>query len=170
MKVVGIAGPPGSGKTLIATLFVKRGFKLYTMGDVIRKYAEERRITPDEAAVLIRLERGMRAVVKGLSLIPGDRIVIDGLRSPEEADALEEALGRLFLVYVVASRETRLKRLASRGRLDDPASYVQFAMRDYREAKLGVANLLLRADAVIVNEDKSVEELEAEVDAIVKRL
>lgn len=170
MRAVGIAGPPGSGKTLIATLFARRGFKLYTMGDVIRKYAEERGVTPDEAAILIRLERGMRAVVKGLGLLPDDRIVVDGLRSLEEAEALEEALGGLFLVYVVASRETRLRRLSSRGRFDDPISYAQFAMRDYREAKLGVANLLLRADAIIVNEDKSVEELEAEVDSIVRRL
>ena len=170
MKAVGIAGPPGSGKTLIATLFVKRGFKLYTMGDVIRKYAEERGVTPDEAAVMIRIERGMRAVVRGLGLSPCDKIVIDGLRSPEEAEALEEILGSLFLIYVVASRGTRLRRLAARGRLDDPASYAQFAMRDYREAKLGVTALLLRADAVIVNEDKSVEELEAEVESIIKRL
>jgi len=37
---VGIAGLPGSGKTLITSLFVKRGFKPYTMGDVIRRYAD----------------------------------------------------------------------------------------------------------------------------------
>jgi len=165
---VGIAGLPGSGKTLITSLFVKRGFKPYTMGDVIRRYAEERGVTPDEAAVLIRLEGGMRAVVRGLR---GDhRIVIDGLRSPEEVEALEEALGRLFLVYVVASRQTRLRRLAARGREDDPATYAQFALRDYREMRLGVTALLMRADAIIVNEDKSVEELEAEVEAVARRL
>ncbi|MGC9170723.1 MAG: AAA family ATPase [Thermoproteus sp.] len=170
MVAVGIAGLPGSGKTLITSLFVKRGFKPYTMGDIIRSYAERRGVTPDEAAVLIRLEGGMRAVVRGLGLGRDDRVVIDGLRSPEEAEALEEILGRLFLVYVVASRQTRLRRLASRGREDDPATYAQFAMRDYREMKLGVTALLMRADAIIVNEDKSVEELEAEVDTIVRRL
>jgi dephospho-CoA kinase len=167
---VGIAGLPGSGKTLITSLFVKRGFKPYTMGDVIRRYAEERGVTPDEAAVLIRLEGGMRAVVRGLGVRGDHRIVIDGLRSPEEVEALEEALGRLFLVYVVASRQTRLRRLAARGREDDPATYAQFALRDYREMRLGVTALLMRADAIIINEDKSVEELEAEVEAVARRL
>lgn len=171
MAAVGIAGLPGSGKTLITSLFVKRGFKSLTMGDVIRKYAETKGITPDEAAVLIRLERGMRAVVSSLGITRGhDKVVIDGLRSLEEAEALEEMFGRFYLVYVVASRRTRLKRLQARGRSDDPASLAEFAMREYRELKFGVASLLSRADFIIVNEDKSVEELESEIDAIVRTL
>ncbi|MEZ0249269.1 MAG: AAA family ATPase [Thermoproteus sp.] len=170
MIVVGVAGLPGSGKTVITSLFVKRGFRPYTMGDVIRRYAESKGVTPDEAAILIRLEGGMRAVVRGLGVGYDDKVVVDGLRSPEEAEALEEALGRLFLVYVVASRETRMRRLIARGRADDPITYAQFAMREYREIRLGVTALLSRADAIIVNENKNVEDLEVEVDEIIKRI
>ncbi|MBP1449750.1 MAG: AAA family ATPase [Thermoproteus sp.] len=169
MRVVGIAGLPGSGKSLVASLFVKRGFALYTMGDIIRSYAKAKGITPDEAAILIRLERGSRAVAAGLGVRGGDA-VIDGLRSLDEVSTIEDAAGRLFLVFIAASRRTRLRRLVERGRLDDPSTLAQFAMREYRELKLGVADLLSRADYILVNENKSVEELDSEVEAIVKML
>ncbi|MFB6491479.1 MAG: AAA family ATPase [Thermoproteus sp. AZ2] len=171
MRVVGIAGLPGSGKSFVASLFAKRGFRIYTMGDVIREYAKARGVTPDEAAVLIRLERGSRAVVAGLGLRRGEGdVVIDGLRSLDEAAAIEEALGSLYLVYVVASRRTRLMRLMGRGRADDPRSIADFMMREYRELKFGVADLLSRADYILVNENKAEGDLDAEVESIIRSL
>lgn len=170
MRVVGIAGLPGSGKSFIASLFAKRGFRIYTMGDVIREYAKAKGVTPDEAAVLIRLERGSRAVVAGLGLRRGEDVVIDGLRSLDEVTAIEEALGSLYLVYVVASRRTRLMRLLGRGRADDPKSVADFMMREYRELKFGVADLLSRADYVLINENKAEGDLDAEVESIIRSL
>lgn len=97
---------------------------------------------------------------------PG-RVVVDGVRSIEEVEALEEALGSIFLIYVVASRKTRYMRLLSRGRTDDPLTYSQFYMRDLREMRFGLAELLARADYIIVNEERPIEELEKEVAKLV---
>jgi Dephospho-CoA kinase len=94
------------------------------------------------------------------------KVVIDGVRSLEEVETLEEAFGDVVLIYVVASRRTRYKRLASRGRGDDPTTYSQFLMRDVRELRFGLADLLARADYILVNEDKPIEELEKEVDRL----
>jgi len=167
MQFVAVAGLPGSGKTTVAKIIEKKGYTYVSMGDVVRAVAQKTGMTPDKVAVFMRLERGKRAVVKHiLEATKGERVVIDGVRSPEELDALEE-VGKTFLVYVVASRRTRYIRLYSRGRSDDPLTYSQFLMRDLRELKFGLADLLARADYIVVNENKTIEQLEEELSLVI---
>jgi dephospho-CoA kinase len=54
-------------------------------------------------------------------------------------------------------------RLIGRGRGDDPVTFSHFLMRDIRELRFGLADLLARADYILVNEDKSIEELQREI-------
>ena len=167
MQFVAVAGLPGSGKTTVAKIVEKRGYVYMSMGDVVRAVAQKTGMTPDKVAVFMRLEKGRRAVVNHiLETAKGERFVIDGLRSPEELDALEE-VGKTFLIYVVASKRTRYTRLYSRGRSDDPLTYSQFLMRDLRELKFGLADLLARADYIVVNENKTIEQLEEELSLVI---
>ena len=57
-------------------------------------------------------------------------------------------------------------RLIGRGRVDDPVTFSQFLMRDIRELRFGLADLLARADYVLVNENKSIEELQKEISGL----
>jgi len=167
-RVIAVAGLPGSGKTTIAKIIESRGYDYYSLGDVVRAEAQRAGTSPDRAAVALRLEKGKRAVAHALlkNVQTSTKIVIDGVRSLEEVEALEEVFGNVTLIYVVASRRTRYRRLAGRGRGDDPATYSQFLMRDIRELRFGLADLLARADYILVNEEKHLEELEKEVDKI----
>ncbi|ACB39623.1 AAA family ATPase [Pyrobaculum neutrophilum] len=164
-KIFAVAGLPGSGKTTVAKLIERRGYAYYSLGDVVRMEAQRAATAPDRAAVVLRIEEGRRAIVRRLVDIMkrGTNAVVDGVRGIEEVEALEEHLGPVTLIYVVASRETRFRRLAGRGRSDDPSTYSQFLMRDIRELKFGLADLLARADYILVNEGKDIEALEAEV-------
>ncbi|MEM0369938.1 MAG: AAA family ATPase [Pyrobaculum sp.] len=165
---IAVAGLPGAGKTTVAKLIEARGYSYYNLGDVVRRESEILGTPPDRTAVVLRLGYGKRAIVKKIleTMRPG-RVVVDGVRSIEEVEALEEALGSIFLIYVVASRKTRYMRLLSRGRTDDPLTYSQFYMRDLREMRFGLAELLARADYIIVNEERPIEELEKEVAKLV---
>jgi dephospho-CoA kinase len=164
-RVVAVAGLPGSGKTTVAKIIESYGYSYYSLGDIVRAEAQRAGTSPDKTAVVLRLEKGRRAVARGLleNMKTSAKIVIDGLRSLEEAEALEEVFGHVFLIYVVASRRTRYTRLVGRGRVDDPVTYSQFLMRDIRELRFGLADLLARADYILVNEDKSIEELQKEI-------
>ncbi len=62
MKVFGVTGLPGSGKSIISRIAKKEGVYTISMGDVIRKEAERRNCTPGEAAVNLRKQYGNNIV------------------------------------------------------------------------------------------------------------
>ncbi|RAP53468.1 MAG: hypothetical protein BZ138_00840 [Methanosphaera sp. rholeuAM270] len=62
MKVYGVTGLPGSGKSIISKIAVKEGIYTISMGDVIRKEAEKNNCTPGEAAVNLRKQYGNNVV------------------------------------------------------------------------------------------------------------
>jgi dephospho-CoA kinase len=62
LKVFGVTGLPGSGKSIISRLAAKEGIYTVSMGDVIRKEAEKCKCTPGEAAVNLRKRYGNNIV------------------------------------------------------------------------------------------------------------
>ncbi len=62
MKVYGVTGLPGSGKSIISRIAKKDGIHSISMGDVIRKEAEKQNCTTGEAAVNLRKKYGNNVV------------------------------------------------------------------------------------------------------------
>ena len=62
MKVFGVTGLPGSGKSIISRIAKKEGIYTVSMGDVIRREAERRHCTTGEAAVNLRKQYGNNVV------------------------------------------------------------------------------------------------------------
>lgn len=62
MKVFGVTGLPGSGKSIISRIAKKEGIHTISMGDVIREEAEKRHITTGQAAVNLRKQYGNNVV------------------------------------------------------------------------------------------------------------
>ncbi len=62
MKVFGVTGLPGSGKSIISRIAKKEGIFTVSMGDVIRKEAELQNCTTGEAAVNLRKRYGNNVV------------------------------------------------------------------------------------------------------------
>ncbi len=97
-------------------------------------------------------------------------VVIDGARSIREIEAIEEALStKVVLIYVVAPWRARFERLLRRGRPDDPKTIEDFLMRDLRELRYGLGDLIARADYILVNES-SIEEFREGVRRILTSL
>ncbi len=175
--IIAVTGMPGSGKSTIARIIAGEiGARVYSMGDVVRRevvrrglpltvenverVAEELRRELGRAAVAILLARELEGVE--------DPIVVDGLRSVDEARVLAR-LGRVCIVAVHASPLTRLRRLLARGRVDEVRGWRDLRLRDRKNLEFGIGEAIALADYMIVNEG-SIEEARSQAVAVARRV
>jgi dephospho-CoA kinase len=175
--VVGLAGMPGSGKSLVVETAVEEGYSVVTMGDVVREETAARglELNPENVGKVmleLRAARGESAVAE--KCIPrieqkeGSKVVVDGLRSYVEAEVFKRHFPKFVLVAVHASPETRFSRLFSRGRSDDPKNWAVFHERDMRELSVGLGDAVALAEYLIINDD-TVETLKKRANEVLRR-
>lgn len=177
MRVIGVSGMPGSGKSIISDKCVEKGAIIVSMGDIIREEAKKRGETTGETAVNLRKERGEYIVseltiqkIKKLLNEGNEKIVVEGIRSHHEVEMFKENFESFMIVSVFANPLTRFERLKNRMREDDSQDYDGFLERDYRELGFGLGNVISLSDKMIINESdlesyyKKIEELLNEID------
>jgi len=179
MKVVSIVGMAGAGKTEVAGIFEKHGFKRIRFGDITDEEIKKRGLTLNEEnerliRKKIRQEQGMDAYAKlNLARINKARqnsdVVIDGLYSWEEYIFLKEYYGQDFYVVAVWSApETRYARLT--GRQNRGLTLKEAVSRDREEIeKIKKGGPIAMAGFTIINES-SLEELSKQTEQIIAGL
>ena len=129
MKIIGFVGLPGSGKGEASQIAGQHGLAVVVMGDVIRQEAARQGLELTDGNLgrignALRAAEGPDAVARRAlekaKATGKDVVVVDGLRSREEADFFRAHADEFHLVEVCAPAEARLKWLAARGRPDDP--------------------------------------------------
>lgn len=129
MKIIGFVGLPGSGKGEASQIARQLGLAVVVMGDVIRQEAARQGLEPSDENLgrignELRASEGPAAVARRalqMARATGKEIVVvDGLRSREEADFFWANAEEFHLVEICAPAGARLKWLAARGRPDDP--------------------------------------------------
>jgi dephospho-CoA kinase len=176
--VIGLAGMPGSGKSVVVDVAREMGYDVVVMGDVIRQETLKRgfELTPQNVGkVMLELRKESGNYVIAQKCIPkieeqtSSKVLVDGLRSVFEADIFKEHFAKFSLVAVHTSPQTRFCRLSSRRRSDDPAEWKVFQDRDMRELGVGLGNVIAMAEQVIVN-DNSFEHVKAKVKVSLERI
>jgi len=139
VKIIGFVGLPGSGKGEASQIARQHGLAVVVMGDVIRQEAARQGLKPTDQNLgnignALRAAEGPEAVAKRtleMAKATGkDVVVVDGLRSQEEADFFRVHADEFHLVEVCAPAQARLKWLAARGRPDDPGKSTAKDARD----------------------------------------
>jgi len=150
VKVLCVAGMPGCGKEEFLRVAAEHGFTIVRMGDVVREEATKRGIgTSDEAIGGFAHSERERS---GFG-ITGERVVIDGLRGFMELDVFRKHLGESIQVVAIhAAPKVRFERLRARNRSDAPTTWEEFRVRDIRELRWGLGDVIATADYMIVNE------------------
>lgn len=129
MKIIGLVGLPGSGKGEASRVARQQGLTVLVMGDVIRQEAARQGLEATDVNLgrigsALREQEGPEAVARRVlewAVAGGeDTVVVDGLRSREEADYFASQAEEFHLVEICAPAEERLGWLRARGRPDDP--------------------------------------------------
>lgn len=174
--VVGLAGMPGSGKSLVVETARAAGYAVVVMGDVVREETQKRGLKPtpeNVGKVMLELRKDGGASVIADKCIPkieqqkSGKVIVDGVRSLGEVYAFKAHFSKFSLIAVHASPETRFNRLYSRRRSDDPDVWVLFHERDMRELGVGLGNAIAMAEYLVVNENKR-DEIKARVKEILR--
>ncbi len=169
--VVGLAGMPGSGKSVVVDTARELGYAVVVMGDVVRQETTKRglELTPQNVGkVMLELRAEGGNYVIAQKCIPkiaeqtSHKVLVDGLRSLYESDIFKENFVKFNLIAVHASPEMRFSRLSNRHRSDDPTEWKAFKERDMRELGVGLGNVIAMAQQIIVN-DNSFEYVKAKV-------
>ena len=172
MKVYGITGLPGSGKSIISKFTENEGIHIISMGDIVRKEAESLSCSSEVAAVNLRRKYGNGVFaelcvdeIRNLSKETAnnqeqlqnesieDIYIIEGIRSSYEVDIFSENFDDFKIIAIHASPRTRFERLKKRNRSDDSDDFDTFLERDRRELKFGIGNVISSADFMIINDD-----------------
>jgi len=183
MKVLGVSGLPGSGKSLISKIGEKKSINVLKMGDIVREEAEKRKTDTGKTAIDLRKEHGdfvlAKIIIKkindysNLNKFNKDKLknkienkietntndtlhdffIIEGIRSQSEVDLFKKNFDIFRLVSVFSSPDTRFNRLKNRKRKDDSQNYEEFLKRDYRELNFGIGDVIATSDAIIINEN-----------------
>ena len=132
MKVLGVTGMPGSGKSVFIDTALEKYGIVVSMGDIIREKARERGEDTGTTAKKIREEFGQYIVseltVERIKEIlkednEADFILVDGIRSPYEVEMFKENFDNFSSVSIFACAKTRFERLLIRNRADDSDNY-----------------------------------------------
>ncbi len=154
-----MTGMPAAGKEEFQKVAADLGYAIVRMGDVVREEARRRGLPVTDTAVggMAHEERQKHGEAvwaeRTIPRVLGERVCIDGLRSPAELAAFRRAFGSGLIVYAIeASPRTRWERVRLRQRPDDARTWEEFLRRDSREEGWGLSKVIEAADVRIVNE------------------
>jgi len=165
VEVLGVTGLPLSGKTTFAEIAEDHGFERFRMGNALLAEMEKRGIdvtnrSVREFATDMREKEGNEAIAD--LCVPhiqekienGRKVVIDGIRSPEEIERFRDAFGTDILFNCIhSSRQKRFERSKKRERKDDDLETIDdLKWRDEKELSWGLDEAMDRADFLIRNE------------------
>jgi dephospho-CoA kinase len=176
--IIGLAGMPGAGKSLVVNVAKENGYGVIVMGNEVREEAKRRSMPPTPenlGKIMLELRRieGETAIAKKcIPKIEGEtkqKIIIDGIRSLHEVEEFKKNFPFFTLIAVHASPETRFKRLYQRQRSDDPKNWKIFRERDLRELSVGLGNAIATAEYIVVNEER-LEFVREKIEKVLRRI
>lgn len=160
--VLGLMGMPGAGKSVVVDVAKQMGYDVVVMGDVVREEVRKRGLecTPENLGkIMIELRQQYGASVIAKKCMPKiieaakKKVIVDGIRSSAEIEEFKKHFANFTLIAIIASPETRFKRVYQRKRSDDPKDWKIFQERDMRELSVGLGEAIAKADYTIENED-----------------
>jgi dephospho-CoA kinase len=160
MRVIGISGMPGSGKSIVSDMAAEKGAIIVSMGDIVREEAKKRGESSKETAKNLRAEHGQYIIseltIKKIKQLQDEGnekpIIVEGIRSHHEVEMFKENFDNFIILSIFANPSLRFERLKNRMREDDSEDYSEFQKRDLTELDFGIGHVISLSDKLIINE------------------
>ena len=176
MRIIGITGFRGSGKSLAASAARELKLPLLEMRTPVVALMRKRGMKVTNRSLRLfanqlREKMGMAASAKlAVAKIKSMKawklkkaIVVNGVRSPAEIQEFRRHF-KFKLIAITAPIRMRFRRILRRGRRDDPKRFKDFLWSERMELKWGLAKAVSSANHSVSNtrsKDESVEKLKA---------
>jgi dephospho-CoA kinase len=161
--VIGLAGMPGAGKSVVVNVAREASYDVVVMGDIVREEAQKKgmKSTPENLGKImleLRQKEGNSVIAKRctpkIENTKENKIIVDGIRSLSEVEEFKKHFPKFTLIAIDSPTETRFKRLYHRKRSDDPKNWKIFHERDQRELSVGLGEAITMAEYKIINEEE----------------
>jgi dephospho-CoA kinase len=193
MKIIGLTGPIGSGKTSVGRILEGRGYRYFSLSDqLIAKWTAENpgkgitRKDKQDMGDRMRREYGVGywaaqttdAIEETLRTEGDSDVVVDAIFNPGEIDELRKRFPLISIVGVNAGWEIREERVISRAKKSDPTTDVR-KLREALRRDMGidqpldgqqVGMCLEMANDTIDNNTNQLSDLEGKLDSTLIRL
>jgi len=160
--IIGLTGPLGSGKGVIANYFKDAGFKYCSLSNAVREEAKLRKIkftreNLQKLGNLLREEFGTGIwAIKTMENIDHPNVIIDGIRNPGEIEELKKN-PEFVLIGVNSPRKIRLQRIKGRNRPSDPKTFAELKAVEERDRGIGQTNTGQQVQACLDKADILIE-------------
>jgi len=161
MTIIGVCGPPASGKDTVADFFVSKGFTHISLSDILREEMRKQNIPLDREHIYnFSLEVKREHGLNHLAQLAADKIkedtIISSIRAGSEVKLLRQRFGDAFtLISIEAPFETRYERATKRNRPGDDISSELFKAQEDRESDGRTA--AHQVDKVIAMADRTID-------------
>ena len=176
--VIGLLGTIGSGKGTAAKFLKKKyGFKIITMGNILRALARKLKL-PSNRKSLQLLQKKYRIKYGGDYFIniawqkinnsKHRRWIIDGIRTPEDTSVSKKNGAKLILID--ANPLLRFERMKKRGRKGFSKTFEEFKEEEKREWKMLNFKKSLKYVHYKADNSKGPKEFLDKINKLIKRL
>ncbi len=165
-RLIGLTGTNGAGKGEAAAFFQKKGYKYFSLSDLIREELRNKGqiITRDNLIKMgnhLRNKFGPDILARRVIERVQGKAIIDSIRNPKEVAYLKKQ-NNFLLLAVDAPVEIRYNRVIKRGREESMDSLQEFIAKEAEEMSIEesgqqLQNCMKMADIVIIN-DGSLED------------
>jgi len=177
--VFGLTGPNASGKGEVSKYLIKKGYKYYSLSDIVRQETKKLKLKPTRenyiyVGNLLRKKYGPSILAKRImKRLDTDAAVIDSIRNPYEIKELNK-LDNFILIGIRAPRKLRFMRILERNRTGDSKTYKEFIDNEKKEnidncSTNQQLRLCMKYADVIINNNGSLEELYKKIDKILEK-
>jgi len=160
-RLIGLTGTNGAGKGEAAAFFQKKGYKYFSLSDLIREELRNKgqSITRDNLIKMgnhLRNKFGPDILAKRVIERVQGKAIIDSIRNPKEVAHLKKQKSFLLLA-IDAPVEIRYNRVIKRGRQESVDSLQEFIAKEAeemstKESGQQLQNCMKMADIVIIND------------------